>query len=305
MEFLLLIPVVLAGYTYTETKRIERNFPPNGTLVQVNGHTVHYVEQGLGRPVVLLHGASSTAQDFVFSPLFEDLAQRYRVIAPDRPGHGYSARIPQGRYPSAQADHLHALLTHLGVEKPVLVGYSWSGALATAYALRYPENTGGLVIINGATHPWPTPHSPTDIVGSLPVAGHVMSWTITMPLGRSLLEDGIKRVFEPSPVPAWYANVPADMLLRPHQFRANAEDIIGLRHEVEQHQHDYGRITAPTQILVGDEDKVVSPKIHAEALHRVVAGSRLVRVTGAGHPLHHTHTHVVREAVETLMEQQP
>jgi hypothetical protein len=73
-------------------KRAERNNPPIGKFVDVGAFRLHYIEQGDGEPLVLLHGNSGMIQDFTSSGLVERAARRYRVIVFDRPGFGYSDR---------------------------------------------------------------------------------------------------------------------------------------------------------------------------------------------------------------------
>lgn len=303
MHLLLAVPAVSGAYTYAEVKRLEAAFPPNGQFVTVGGHKVHYVERGIGRPIVLMHGANSTAQDFVFSPIFDELAKTHRVIAVDRPGYGYSERFIGAETPAAQARHLHAFLEQKNIEKPVLVGFSWSGALVASYAVQFPDSLTGLVVINGATHPWPLPDSWIDKAGNTPLLGELMAWTLTMPLGKAKIPGGVKRVFSPNPVPAWYGRIPMDMILRPGQFLANSTDMINLKSAAAAQKDSYANITTPTVILVGEEDRVASPKIHSEPLHEAVKGSRLIRVKGAGHPLHHTHPAVVVSAIESLLSE--
>src|SRR5215212_11307414 len=79
-----------------KTRRAERENPPSGRFVNIDGVRLHYVERGEGTPVVLLHGNGMTLQDFALSGVLELTAARYRVIAFDRPGYGYSTR-PRGR----------------------------------------------------------------------------------------------------------------------------------------------------------------------------------------------------------------
>ena len=84
------------------TAQAERQMPPSGQFIEVDGVRLHYIEQGSGPVVLLLHGNAGMAQDFAASGLIERLAEDHRVIAIDRPGFGYSTR-PRGRCPSPSA----------------------------------------------------------------------------------------------------------------------------------------------------------------------------------------------------------
>ena len=146
----------LAAFTIYGVRRIERSHPPAGRFVEVAGGRLHLVELGLADAtvVVLLHGASGNLADMRVA-LGDRLAQRYRVILVDRPGHGWSDR-PGGSAdasPARQAALIHQALDRIGVARAILVGHSWSGALATAYALAYPDAVAGLVLLAPVTHP--------------------------------------------------------------------------------------------------------------------------------------------------------
>src|SRR3954464_3024851 len=91
---------------------------PLGRFVEVDGARVHYIARGKGRPVVLIHGNGTMAEDFVICGLVNQLAKSYRVIAVDRPGFGHTGR-PRYRLwtASAQAHLVHRVLEQLRVER--------------------------------------------------------------------------------------------------------------------------------------------------------------------------------------------
>ncbi len=105
-------------------------------------------ESGEGQPLVLLHANAHDHSDFdLIQPA---LAEKYRVIAVDWPGHGASgfAHDPRSATVVQLADTLPEIVTALGLKKPFFVGNSIGGYAALRYALRFPENTRGLVLIN-------------------------------------------------------------------------------------------------------------------------------------------------------------
>src|SRR5690242_17956743 len=122
----------LAVLTEFGARRIARAHPPQGRFVEVTGGRLHLLELGPvdAQPVVLLHGASGNLQDMRFA-LGDKLAARYRVILIDRPGHGWSDRPGSSASPAVQAALIHQALERIGVTHAIVVGHSWSGALAT------------------------------------------------------------------------------------------------------------------------------------------------------------------------------
>ena len=114
-----------AAAVYAGAKRAERRYLPTGRIIDVGGIGVHVHVAGEGPPLVLLNGNGTMVHDWIISGLVDRLARRYRVIAIDRPGYGYSER-PRGQLwtARAQADLLRRTLARLGVERPIVLGHS-------------------------------------------------------------------------------------------------------------------------------------------------------------------------------------
>jgi pimeloyl-ACP methyl ester carboxylesterase len=116
----------------------------NGDYADVNGLRLYYEIHGAGPPLVLLHGGLMSGE--LFGPILPALAERHRVIVPDLQGHGRTADIDRPIDVRLMADDIAALIDHLGVEKPNLVGYSLGGGVAFFTAVKYPEKVGRLVM---------------------------------------------------------------------------------------------------------------------------------------------------------------
>jgi|KBSSwiStaDraftv2_1062776.scaffolds.fasta_scaffold547067_1 pimeloyl-ACP methyl ester carboxylesterase len=295
---------LLAATTEFAVRRIERAHPAAGRLVAVDGGRLHLLELGpAGAPaVVLLHGASGNLEDMRVA-LGDRLAQRYRVILVDRPGHGWSDR-PNGSAdasPARQAALIHQALGRIGVTRAIVVGHSWSGALATAYALAYPEAVVGLVLFAPVTHPWPGGVAWYNPILTAPVIGPLFARTLALPLGQLLIGPGVVSVFAPQPAPADYRDRAAvELLLRASEFIANAEDINGLKAFVTAQAPKYPSLQAPTIVITADIDKVVSPRIHSEAIAAVLPHGKLIVLPGMGHMLHHAAAGVVGAAIDEI-----
>src|ERR1700744_5496798 len=116
----------IAGINRHLARKAERNNPPKGRFLDVNGVRLHYVERGAGAPLVLLHGNGSMIQDFESSGLIDLAAKNHRVIVFDRPGFGHSER-PRNVFwtPDAQAELIKRALERLGVSNAIVLGHSW------------------------------------------------------------------------------------------------------------------------------------------------------------------------------------
>src|SRR5216110_2471884 len=116
----------------------------SGQYAEVNGINLYYETHGAGRPLVLLHGGLASGE--MFGPVLPALAGRHRVITVDLQGHGRTADIDRPIDTRLMADDIAALIDHLGLDKPDLVGYSLGGAVAFFTAVKYPQKVGKLVM---------------------------------------------------------------------------------------------------------------------------------------------------------------
>ena len=123
------------GWT-TETKG-------TGAYADVNGLHMYYETHGGGRPMILLHGGLGSGE--MFGPILPTLSQNHQVIAPDLQGHGRTADIDRPIDIELMADDIAALIDHLGLDRPDIVGYSLGGGVAFMTAAKYPDKVGKLV----------------------------------------------------------------------------------------------------------------------------------------------------------------
>ena len=121
-----------------------------GEYAEVNGINLYYETHGAGRPMILLHGGLGSGE--MFGPILPALAERHQVIAVDLQGHGRTADIDRPIDIRLMADDIAALIDHLGLEKPDVVGYSLGGGVALFTAIKYPEKVGRLVA--ASTNVW-------------------------------------------------------------------------------------------------------------------------------------------------------
>jgi pimeloyl-ACP methyl ester carboxylesterase len=122
------------------------NAPGTGSYADVNGINLYYERHGSGRPLVLLHGGLASGE--MFGPVLPALAANHEVIVVDLQGHGRTADIDRPIDIRLMADDIAALIRHLRLEKPDLVGYSLGGGTAFWTALKYPELIRKLVSVS-------------------------------------------------------------------------------------------------------------------------------------------------------------
>jgi pimeloyl-ACP methyl ester carboxylesterase len=288
------------------SRAIEASNPPRGRYVSVDGVRLHVVDLPATTPapdaptVLLLHGANLCLDDLAMS-LGQPLAQRLRVIIPDRPGQGFSEPGP-GPVGSA-AYHvklLRGLMRELGTGPLIVVGHSFGGLIALRYALDAPGEVAGLALINPTTHPRPE-GLPWFQRAAGVLVGPLMVKTWLLPLSLAMLDRLVTRMFRPEPPPPDYAARSRLTLgLTPTRFAASLKEYSELRDQLIALVPRYPEIQVPTLIVASDADPVVPPKIHAEALARALPQAELMRVPGAGHLPHHAHAATIAAAIERL-----
>ena len=288
-----------AALVHQRSWRAERANPPMGRFVEVDGVRIHYYERGEGTPLVMLHGIGSMVQELRLSGLFELAAARYRVIVPDRPGHGHSTR-PRRKWwgPQSQAALLRAMLAQLGVERPIIFGHSFGALVALAFALEYPAATRSLVLASGYYFPSGRLDVPLRAPPALPVIGDLMRYTISPLIGRALWPLMLKRVFSPAPVPRYFERFPTWMALRPSQLRAAAEDSAVLIPSAARLQRLYPALEVPALVVAGAQDRYVDTQRHSVELARRVPRGELLLSPRAGHMVHHVDPRRVLQAIE-------
>lgn len=119
--------------------------PVKSDFAPVNGLNMYYEIHGSGEPLILLHGGVAASE--VFGPNLPELAKSRQVIAVHLQGHGRTRDIDRPLRYESMGDDVAALIAHLGLVRPDIMGYSMGGGVALQTAIRHPESVGRLVVI--------------------------------------------------------------------------------------------------------------------------------------------------------------
>lgn len=283
-----------------QVARVEREHPPAGRFVTIDGVRLHYVEAGDGPPLVLLHGLGSMVEDFMLSGLVREASRRYRVIAFDRPGYGRSERPRRFRYgPTAQARLLLKACRALDARRPVVLGHSWGALVALALALAHPGALRSLVLVSGLYFPTARLDAPMLVPPAIPLLGGLLARTLSPLMGRALWPAFLRMVFAPAPVPPHFSrHFPAWMTLRPGQLQAQAEDAAATMPATMRFKNRYQELTLPVVLAAGIGDRYVSTRAHTVRLHSMLPSSRLLLSPDSGHMVTHSDLPIVLDAVD-------
>ena len=122
-----------------------------GQYAEVNGINLYYETHGSGPPLILLHGGLGSGE--MFGPVLPLLAERHQVVVADLQGHGRTADIDRPLDVRLMAGDIAALIDHLGLAQPDVVGYSLGGGVALQTAARYPAKVRRLVLVSANLRP--------------------------------------------------------------------------------------------------------------------------------------------------------
>lgn len=269
-------------------------------FVQAGGLAWHVQVMGAGPVLVLLHGTGAATHSWRrLAPL---LATAFTVIAPDLPGHGFTA-TPRERSDFSLpkvARGVSALLAELGVEPHAFVGHSAGAAIAVRMALDGAGAPAGIVGINAALLPFPGPLGPlAPILARMlfdnPIALRLFARRAARPhaiadlirsTGSSLDAAGLEfyeRLFRSE------GHLEATVALMAHW------DLSALRPALP-------RFRAPLTLIVGQNDRAVRPET-ACAVQRLVRQARVLPVSGLGHLAHEERSETVAELVVSAVQQ--
>ena len=281
-----------------ELSRLEVLYPPIGEQMRLDGFRLHYVEAGKGPAVVLIHGSSTNLRDFTAS-IFDPLTRYCRVVAFDRPGHGYSTYPRQfWMNPEEQATAIQDALKQLGIERAVWLGHSWAGAVVMAGLLKYPREVTGGVLLSGAAYHWQGGVDWSNHLVDVPVVGPLFAHAALMPAGRFLMDKEIAAAFLPNRPPSNYRQrTGIDLVLRPSQFTINGRDVRLLSDFLVQQSERYSKIEQPLLMIHGREDDIVPAWNHADRLTELLPQAVLSELPATGHAPHHVHTEEVAREV--------
>ncbi len=239
-------------------------YPFDGSYLDLAGNRLHYLDEGSGEPLVMLHG--NPTWSFYYRNLVKAFRGRYRTIVPDHIGCGKSDKPPADSYPYTlrqRVSDLEALLDKLEVKDNItLIVHDWGGMIGMAYATLHPERIKRLVILNtGAFHlpktkpfPWSLWFCRTPLLGSLLVRGcnafsrAAVRWCAT----KKPLAPEIRRGYL-APYDTWENRVAVLRFVQDIPLRGGDEgyDLVS---QVEENIGQFRKV--PTVICWGEKDFV-------------------------------------------------
>lgn len=249
--------------------------PELGSFIDVAGVATNVHVAGDGDPVLLLHGSgpgvSAWANWRLTIPV---LARRFRVIAPDIVGFGFTDRPEQVTYDlDTWTSHALGVLDTLGIERANVVGNSFGGSLALSLAIRHPDRVGRLVLMGSVGVPFAITPGLDAVWGYEPSVEAMEGLLHLFAHDRSLIGPDLARLRYEASVRPGVQEAYREMFPAPRQRALDA-----LTHRVEE----IAGITAPTLIVHGRDDRVI-PMQNAVDLLALIDDAQLHVFGRCGH----------------------
>jgi pimeloyl-ACP methyl ester carboxylesterase len=229
----------------------------SGRYAEVNGINLYFETHGAGRPLILLHGGLGSGE--MFGPILATLGERHQVITVDLQGHGRTADIARPLDVRLMADDIAALIDHLGLDRPDVVGYSLGGGVALQTAVRHPDKVGRLVAASA--------HIRTDAVYP------------AMRAQQGQVSAAAAEFMKDTPMYQLYQRVAP----RPEDFGRLLDKIGEAMAEDYDFTADVRGLRVPTMIVAADAD-MAPPSHYVEVFGLLDGGLRDGGWTGEGRP---------------------
>jgi haloalkane dehalogenase len=275
-------------------------YPFQPHYVELEGLRVHYVDEGRGAPVLMLHGEPTWS--YVYRKMIPPIARRYRAVAPDYVGFGRSDKWTEVEKYTFDAHYrvLEAFVEKLDLREITVVVQDWGGPLGLRFATQHPERMARLVILNtglftgGVVMPegmraWREYAARTP---DLPVGGIVQQALYN----RDLATEEIVRAYDaPFPDPESKAGARAF----PAMIPTSAEDP-GAR-EMMDALKALARWDKPALVMFSDQDPIF-PVTAGQRFQQLIPGARFKVIEGAGHFLQEEKGETIAAEMLSFME---
>ncbi|WP_428342978.1 alpha/beta fold hydrolase [Mycobacterium sp.] len=269
--------------------------------MEMHGERVAYREAGNGEAIVLLHGMAGSSE--TWRPIIPQLAERYRVVAPDLLGHGHSAKPRTDYSLGAFAAGLRDLLDELGIRRATVVGHSLGGGIAMQFLYQHPEYCRRLVLVSsGGLGPdvglilkllaLPGTELVLPVIAPkfvLAVGNRIRAWLSAVGVGSPQTDQ------------MWvsYSSL-SDPATRAAFLRTLRSVIDHRGQSVSGLNRLRLRMDVPTLLIWGDRDTII-PIEHGTAALAIRSGSRMEVLPGLGHFAHVQSPTAVVNAIEKFI----
>jgi proline iminopeptidase len=320
LPFLLMLILPAAIATAQNPSAADAVYPIREGYVNAHGVMIYYKSFGRGQPLMLLHGGPGASHDY-FLPHLLPLARHHRLIFIDERGSGRSQTLedPSGYTVENMVEDVEAVRQALGLGRISLLGHSYGGVLAQAYAFKYQKNLAALILGSTFASTQATnqvflhmkekmPAEVRDHINKLEAEGlygHGKDYEknrYTSEYMAAAWGDGYFPYIYQNHPDANYDPVDDGKIsweLYREMWGSHGEFVIDGNLKSVEYTDRLPTIKVPTLILVGDHDEV-DPSL-SQTIHKKIAGSKLVILPKSGHMTFIDQPGMFQKAVEDFL----
>lgn len=290
-------------------------YPFQSRFVTVDGQRMHYVDEGSGETILLLHG--NPTWSYLYRHIIGDLAKDYRCVAPDHLGFGFSDKPRRGDYSMrAHIMRLDAFVSKLGLRDVTVVAQDWGGVIGLGWAARHKDLVKRLVPMNTTGF---VPSDRRGLAGVRPLPWGLLGlWSLKIPVFGEVFVQGLNgfaRVLLPAGIHHRERLTPGVMegYLDPYAtWSSRRAHLASVRQVPLLRSHPTWRLlqetgaelegwTVPTQLIWGMKDPVFVPWFLEEFERRLPNHAPSVRIEDASHFLQDDRPDLISETIRQFM----
>jgi pimeloyl-ACP methyl ester carboxylesterase len=258
--------------------------PRKGKITKISGGSIHWIDEGAGFPILMIHGLGGNLHNFTYA-LAPELSDTFRIIAIDRPGCGWSKR--DGAEQATLPEQARMIAEFIQIEKlgkPLVVGHSLGGLIAETLAINHQEQVGALALISPATDQVKdTPDAfkgiDVPVPWLVPIIGNTLAGAMSLLMEKKILTE----VFSPEPVvPDFLGKGGGILARRPASFIAAAQDLAMSRTSMMEVLGRESELKLPIGVLYGASDNILDPAHHGKSFAEK-AGGEYIELPNRGH----------------------
>lgn len=281
----LLLSIFLSFNIYLDVPRdeIEKKYVDESSkfMILKDGSRIHYKDEGNkeGKVLVLVHGFADSL--FTFDYMIPELENEFRLVRMDFPAFGLTGKVPSNNYgPEAFVKVIHEVTNNLGIQKFSIIGNSLGGSAAWRYALNYPEQLEGLILIAAAGIK--NEEDKERKLAPKAVNSPLTGWLFRYVMPKFMIGNILKNVFVDESL------ITSKNVDRFHDFlilEGSREAIISMSTSggyKNNSKVEIRNITTPTLIIHGANDNIIPVRTHEYFLSEIVNSKALI-YDGVGH----------------------
>jgi len=263
----------------------------------INGEKIRYLQKGNGQDILLIHGLPGSIEDW--DPIFDKLAEKYRVTAYDRPGFGYSTGEYRKHTIEDNAITALKVIQKLKLKNVIVVGHSYGGGTTINLATKNLKGIKAYISIAGVSFHKLKPNLLYNIL-LLPGIGRFLADIFIPKVGNKLVETGLKEAFEPNLeyMTEKIVNKRKKIWLNTKVIMSMVKEHKNIGKDTKEMAKLYKNIVKPLYIIQGTDDKLV-PASESIKLHNIVKKSKFILLKHTCHMVQYIHPKVILNVIDT------